>query len=247
MSPSSVPSGCSSHHRRTRWSAFSANSRAIGFFLNKEKVKAAIYDATAFFDQSGPLPCLVNAIYLWGIVLCASPVLSAQESVFLSKSLSAIGIPSQYSDDTLQKVQTHILLSNYFMRCGHTKEGKSHSSTAMWLAMRSGFHKSAPSPSIASLTPGMTDPADNVAAFWAAYYLDKCWGILLTLPSACPDQRNPSDEDRIDVPWPVDVDKLVLVSDRLNLSSHVVDRPCCLRCRRMLLDHNSLSVRSHAF
>ena len=176
-----------------------------------------MYGATPFFDQSHPSSCLMNAIYLWGIVLCASPVISAQESVYLSRSLSTVGIPSQSRDDALQKVQTHILLSNYFMRHGHTKEGKSHSNIAMWLAMNNRFHKPAPVPSLISLTPGAVDPADKVAAFWATYYLDKSWSILLTLPSACPDQRNPTDEDRIDVPWPIDVDKPVLVRNCIEL------------------------------
>ena len=178
-----------------------------------------MHDTTPLFDQTRPLPYLLNAIYLWGIVLCASPVLSAQESVFLSKSLSAITIPSQHGDDALQRVQTHILLSNYFMRYGHMKEGKSHSNTAMWLAVRSRFHKPALVQSIVSFPSGAIDPADNIAAFWAAYYLDKCWSILLTLPSACPDQRNPTDEERIDVPWPIDVDKPVLVRNRSSLST----------------------------
>ena len=185
----------------------------VGFFLNKEKLKASVHHTTPFFDQSQPLPYLLNAVYLWGIVLCASPVLSAQEPVFLSRSLSTIAVPSQHGDDTLQRVQTHILISNYFMRYGHMKEGKSHSDTAMWLAMRSRLHKPALVRSIVSFTPETADPADNMTAFWATYYLDKCWSVLLTLPSACPDQRNPTDEERIDIPWPIDVDKPVLVSN----------------------------------
>jgi hypothetical protein len=208
-----------------------------------------VHDTTPFFDQSRPLPYLLNAIYLWGIVLCASPVLSAQESIFLSRSLSAITSPSQHREDMLQRVQAHILLSNYFMRYGHMKEGKSHSNIAMCLAMRSRFHKPAPVPSIVSLTPrtGTADPADNMAAFWAVYYLDKCWSVLLTLPSACPDQRNPTDEERIDIPWPVDVDKPVLVSKRLSLSSELANRPCCFLCRRIPLGRNNLLAPSRSF
>ena len=190
-----------------RLNAFLADSRAAGFFLNKEKLKAAVYNPTPFFDQPQPLPCLLNAIYLWGIALSASPVLSAQEPIFLSRSLSQVGVPSQHRDDVIQRVQAHILLSNYFMRSGHINGGKSHSNVAMWLVMRNGFHKPAMTPSVVSLSPGSTDPADRVAAFWAAYYLDKCWSVLLKLPSACPDQRNSANEDRIDVAWPVDVDK----------------------------------------
>ena len=210
--------------------------------MNKEKIKTAVYNATPFFDQPRPLPCLLNAIYLWGIVLCASPVLSAQESVFLSRSVSTLQFPSQYRDDTLQRIQTHILLSNYFMRSGHTKEGKSHSDTAIWFAMRSGFHKPAPIPPIVPLSPEATDPADNLSAFWAAYYLDKCWSVLLTIPSACPDQRNPTDRDRIDIPWPIDVDKPVPVSNSSSPPKPFADRPCYLLCRHTLPGHNSLSV-----
>lgn len=206
-----------------------------------------MHNATSFSDQPRPLPHLLNAIYLWGIVLSASPVLSAQESVFLSKSLSTITIPSQNVDDTVQRIQTHILLSNYFMRYGHMKEGKSHSNTAIWLAMGSGFHKPAPVQNMASFTPGTTDPADNMAAFWAAYYLDKCWSILLALPSACPDQRNSIDEERIDVPWPIDVDKPVLVSNRSSLSSEWANRPCYLLYRRTLLGRKNLSALLRSF
>ena len=173
-----------------------------------------MYDATSFFDRPRPLPCLLNVIYLWGIALSASPALSAQEPIFLSRSLSQIGIPSQRRDDALQRVQAHILLSNYFMRSGHMNEGKSHSNAAIWLAMGNGFHKQAKVPFSASSSPGSIDPADRLAAFWAAYYLDKCWCLLLAIPSACPDQRNASDKDRIDIAWPVDVDKPVPVSDR---------------------------------
>lgn len=226
--------------------AFLASSRALGFFLNKEKLKAAIHDATPFLDRPRPLPYLLNAIYLWGIVLCASPVLSAHESVFLSRSLSAITTPSQHRDDTIQRLQTHILLSNYFMRYGHMKEGKSHSNTAMWLSVRGGYHKPAPASSII-FTPGTIDPADNIAAFWAAYYLDKCWSILLTLPSACPDQRNPSDEDRIDIPWPIDVDKPLLVSNFRAYRMELSNCPCYLLSRRTPLGRDSLSVPLHSF
>ena len=193
--------------------AFSANSRAIGFFLNKEKLTGGTNNSIPFLDQPRPLPCLLNAIYLWGIALCASPVLSAQEAVFLSRSLSTLAAPSLSRDDLLQIIQTHILLSNYFMRSGHMKEGKSHSNIAIWLVMSGGFHKPVPVSSVVSLDSCAAIAAESMAAFWAAYYLDKCWSILLTLPSACPDQRNPTDEDRIDVPWPVDVDKPALVCD----------------------------------
>jgi hypothetical protein len=196
-----------------RLNAFLTNSRTVGFFLNKEKLKAAVYNATPFFDQPRPLPCLLNAIYLWGIALSASPVLSAQEPIFLSRSLSQIGTSSQHRDDVIQRVQTHILLSNYFMRSGHMNEGKSHSNVAIWFVMRNGFHKLAMTPSVVHLGSGSIDSADSVAAFWAAYYLDKCWSVLLTLPSACPDQRNPTNEDRIDVAWPADADKPAPVRD----------------------------------
>ena len=165
------------------------------------------------YNQPQPLPCLLNAIYLWGIALSASPILSAQEPIFLSRSLSQIGIPSQHQDDVLQRVQAHILLSNYFMRSGHMSEGKSHSNAAMWFVMKGRFHKPAPAPSSVPLGPGTTDPADKAVAFWAAFYLDKCWSILAALPSACPDQRNATDADRIDIPWPVDVNRPAPVSN----------------------------------
>ncbi|KAF9648864.1 hypothetical protein BDM02DRAFT_3235476 [Thelephora ganbajun] len=192
---------------RALLNAFLENSHAVGFFLNKEKLKAAVYNAAPFCGRSRPLPYLLNAIYLWGIALSASSVLLAQEPLFLSRSLSQIGSPSQHQDDPLQRIQTHILLSNYFMRSCHTSEGKSHSNTAMWFAIRNGFHKPAMPPSGVPSSSGAVDPADKVAAFWAAFYLDKCWSLLLAFPSACPDQRNPTDEHRIDIPWPIDVDK----------------------------------------
>ena len=173
-----------------------------------------VYNAAPSLDQPWPSSYLLNAIYLWGIALSASPALSVQEPVVLSRSLSQIGTPSQHQDDMLQKVQAHILLSNYFMRSGHMNEGKSHSNAAIWLAMRNGFHKPTTASSSVSSRPRTTDPAAKAAAFWAAYYLDKCWSVLLMLPSACPDQRNSSDEDRIDVAWPVDIDKPVPVCNR---------------------------------
>jgi len=213
ISPDSQPAD-----KCSRLNAFLANSHAVGFFLSKEKLKAAVCNAT-FFDRQRPLPCLLNVIYLWGIALSASPVLSAQEPIFLSRSLSQIGIPSQHRDDVLQRVQTHILLGNYFMRSGHMHEGKSHSNTAIWFAMRNGFHKPVTTSPSATPSPGSIDPVDRAAAFWAAYYLDKCWSLLLALPSACPDQRNPTDEDRIDVPWPIDVDKPTSVSNFFSSSS----------------------------
>lgn len=174
-----------------------------------------MFNVSQFFDEARPSPCLLNAIYLWGIALSASPVMSAQEPIFLSRSLYHLGTLSQHRGNELQRVQTYILLSNYFMRSGHTNEGKSHSNAAIWLAMKSGFHKPATSP---APSPGAVDPADKLAAFWAAFYLDKCWSLLLTLPSVCPDQRNAADEDRIDIPWPADVDKPVSVSYRSSSS-----------------------------
>ena len=173
-----------------------------------------MYNAAPFRDQPWPLPCLLNAIYLWGIALSASPIMSEQEPIFLSKAFGQLAVPSRNQDDALQKVQTHILLSNYFMRSGHTNEGKVHSDAAMWLAMRTGFHKPTIVPPSVSTSPKSVDPADKAAAFWAAYYLDKCWGVLVRLPSACPDQRNSTDEDRIDIAWPVDVGKPVQVRNR---------------------------------
>lgn len=178
--------------------------------MKKQELKTTLYNASPFFGRPWPSPCLLNATYLWGIALSASPALSAQEPIFLSRSLSQIGAPSQHRDDAVQRVQTHILLSNYFMRSGHMSEGKSHSDAAMWFAIRNGFHKPATSP---PSSPGTTDPADEMAAFWAAFYLDKCWSLLFALPSACPDQRNATDADRIDIVWPGDVNKPVLVSD----------------------------------
>ena len=226
-----------------------------------------VCNATSFSDQQRPLPCLLNAIYLWGITLSASPVLSAQEPIFLSRSLSQIGIPSQHRDDALQRVQTHILLRNYFMRSGHTYEGKSHSDAAIWFAMRNGFHKPTTTSPNTAPGPGLIDPTDGAAAFWAAYYLDKCWSLLLTLPSACPDQRNSSDEDRIDLPWPIDVDKPTPVSncfrfievlthllnvdprcERTTIHWHccmLFERPTRQPCRRSLL--HCYGMQSHNF
>ncbi|KAF8268175.1 hypothetical protein EI94DRAFT_1700458 [Lactarius quietus] len=107
-----------------------------------------------------PIPALVNAVCLWGILLSQNKELLPHESALAPRIAAQLGhaIPSTPSHRTLQVIQTKLLLADYFFRVGHFLAGRHEAYSAMSLAMACGLHKIR----TAQPTPAFTSFIDQI-------------------------------------------------------------------------------------
>jgi hypothetical protein len=197
--------------------SFLANASQFGFFLNVSLFRGSLVLPFPLGHPYRPSSALLSTIYLWGLHLSGSEALREHESTFRSRALqhTSNALSDSHPQRFLHALQAEILLSYYFFRNGRFVEGKYHCSAAVSLAFSGGLNQirsaQGASPNIGFVgnrTPSLPPPRDlvdegeRINGFWAALVLDKCWSVVLGLPS------NFTDDDalgtRIDTPWPLD-------------------------------------------
>lgn len=156
---------------------------------------------------------LMNAIYLWACYLSRPGTLSEHESLYLSRSLSALNDAVSNHSRVVDLIQASCLLSLYFLSNGRLLEGSYHASSAAALAVQWNLHQIGSS----EATPGgmvpewdstfrLDPPKDSIEhgerilTFWQVYNLDRCWSVALQRPAVLPDSKHP--RTTITTPWP---------------------------------------------
>jgi hypothetical protein len=190
-------------------------SDAISFFLSIPRSRSIFNASTlqGYHDPSDPFRALINAVYLWGIVLSPDERLKPFEAVYLSRAIhyNTRALSSDLPQSKIHIIQTEVLLSKYFFNGGHFLEGISHSRLAALVVIRCGYHQYRhiyqPIP-----PPTGTDPiheGEIINAFWASYIVETIWATELNRSSAFLDAKG--DDGRIDTPWPLDMAQYEIV------------------------------------
>ncbi|KAG6900475.1 hypothetical protein C0993_010194 [Termitomyces sp. T159_Od127] len=174
----------------------------------------------SFGHPSRPAPALLSAVYLWGVHLSQSQALLQQEQSFVLRALHHVVTDAfrSHPNVILHTLQAEVLMSYYFIRTGRFIEAKSHTATAVSLALGAGMHKIRSvhpiAPSILGVSSdisvslpalrGSIEETEQVNGFWAVVVLHKCITITLEPPmSICGTLEAPGTQ--VDTPWPLDV------------------------------------------
>ncbi|TFK39826.1 hypothetical protein BDQ12DRAFT_603499 [Crucibulum laeve] len=199
---------------------FLPHSAHFGFFLHIPTFRdSAIVDAP-FGDHSRPSPALLSAVYLWGVHFSRSEALLLQEHAFLTRALqhTATDLLGNHPQKVIHTLQAEVLLAFYFFRTGRFLEAKSHTGSAVSIALGSHLHKvrssvlSAPSTIglVSGLPLSLHSPRDNleegerINGFWAVFLLHKLIAVALEPPAnVCGALEAPGIQ--IDTPWPLDI------------------------------------------
>jgi hypothetical protein len=166
-----------------------------------------------------PIPALINAIYLWGLVLSQNKDLLQFESILASRVATLLGsaIPVTPSHQILQIIQAKLLLVDYFFRIGHFLAGRHEAYSASSLAVACGLHKirtAQPMPAFTSFVDQidltLQEPRDQIEegerinAFWAVFLMDRCLAVAFGPPLVISDMDAPGMQ--IDTPWPLEME-----------------------------------------
>ncbi|KAK7064897.1 Zn(2)-C6 fungal-type domain-containing protein, partial [Favolaschia claudopus] len=191
---------------RTLIDSFLRHASQIGFFLNPQMFNSI--SSRPSLSQIA-CPALIDAICLWGSHLSHSEALSSQTTTLLPEALrsAAMSLSNQRNPNTvIQTIQAEALLAQYFFRNARILEGKYHASTAVSIALSSGFHKirspniqSNPPQSPTGYPPTAQEEGERINAFWAVLTLNNTWLAA---------DGSPGDVlyAIVDTPWPLDIE-----------------------------------------
>ncbi|KAI0674261.1 hypothetical protein C8Q78DRAFT_989256 [Trametes maxima] len=186
---------------------FMAHASQLGLFLNPTKFIQALSlprGAPGAVDDA-----LANTVYLWGCRLSKSNTLRAKETYFANIAVQAasgatlVAQSAASAHVVLYKVQTEVLLANYFLSNGRLLEGKYHGLAAVALVTGSRFHQL----DVVKLAAGGANSVtigENIHAFWAVFALDKMWATALNMPPSIA-QRGRSGIP-VTTPWPLAIE-----------------------------------------
>ncbi|KAG7451498.1 uncharacterized protein BT62DRAFT_927209 [Guyanagaster necrorhizus] len=172
----------------------------IGFFLNVGRFTNTIMNADEF-GWERPSLALLQAVYLWGVHLSASPEISAFEPYFLSTAVrhTSEALSTTHTHKIIHRIQAEALLAQYFFLNARMLEGKYHTSAAVSLLFGAGFHKirSTEGGSTSNLPPltDLVEEGERINGFWTVLILNNCWTTL---------ESNIVYES-IDTPWPLEM------------------------------------------
>lgn len=187
------------------------------FFLHPTRFRHSISLPPG--NPGRPIPALVNAVCLWGILLSKNKELLPHETALAPRIAAQLGhaIPSTPSHRTLQVIQTKLLLADYFFRVGHFLAGRHEAYSAISLAMACGLHKirtAQPTPAFTSFIDQidltLQEPRDQIEegerinAFWAVFFMDRCSAVAFCPPLASSDMDVSGTQ--IDTPWPLEME-----------------------------------------
>jgi hypothetical protein len=197
--------------------AFFQYAPALHFFLHQARFRHSV--SLPLGNPSRPIPALINAIYLWGIVLSKKEDLLQSESLLASQVATQLGnaIPATPSHQILQIIQAKLLLVVYFIRIGRFLAGRHEAYSASSLAVACGLHKirtAQPMPAFTSFVDQidltLQEPRDQIEegerinAFWAVFLMDRFLAVAFGPPLVISDMDAPGMQ--IDTPWPLEME-----------------------------------------
>ncbi|KAJ6555039.1 hypothetical protein DFH09DRAFT_1166181 [Mycena vulgaris] len=185
------------------------------FFLNSRTFYEMALRQLPFGHPERPSNTLLSAVYLWGCVYSTQPNAPYTEDSFLQSALQTL--PKDIADFPLnprlvvQTIQAQVLLSYYYLHSARPVEGRSHSATAVALALDAGLHTTSLPPQDVDLpfplgqtllAPAADDEemAERISAFWGVLILDNYWVAVQGSPSTIPSTL------RLDTHWSVGSD-----------------------------------------
>ena len=166
-----------------------------------------------------PIPALINAIYLWGLVIVKNNDFHLHVPILASQIASQLGsaISTTSSHQILQVIQAKILLVGYLFRIGHFPTALHEAHSASSLAVACGLHKirtAQPIPAYTSFIDRidltLQEPRDQIEegerinAFWAVFFMDRCLAVIFGPPLVISDMDAPGMQ--IDTPWPLEME-----------------------------------------
>ncbi|KAH8993400.1 hypothetical protein EDB92DRAFT_399742 [Lactarius akahatsu] len=187
------------------------------FFLHPTRFRHSITLPPG--NPGRPIPALVNAVCLWGILFSQNKELLPHETVLAPRIAAQLGhaIPTTPSHRTLQVIQTKLLLVDYFFRVGNFLAGRHEAYSAMSLATACGLHKirtAQPTPAFTSFIDqidlSLQEPRDQIEegerinAFWAVFFVDRCSAVAFGPPLVVSEMDVSGMQ--IDTPWPLEME-----------------------------------------
>jgi len=197
--------------------AFFKCAPALHFFLHNARFRHSMSLPPG--SPGSPIPALINAVHLWGIISSQNNDLLRHEPVLSSRVASQLGsaIPTTPTHQILQVIQAKILLVLYLFRIGHFPAARHEANSASSLAVSCGLHKirtAQPMPAFTSfidqidLTPqeprDQIEEGERINAFWAVFFMDRCLAVLFGPPLVISDMDVPGMQ--IDTPWPLEME-----------------------------------------
>ncbi|KAJ6616885.1 hypothetical protein B0H10DRAFT_2387533 [Mycena sp. CBHHK59/15] len=170
-----------------------------------------------------PSPALLNAVYMWGAHL-AGDILTEDRFKYYALHCAATDLLHSHlhPHSFLHTLQAEVLLSHYFFRTGHFLEARSHTATAVALALGGGLHQIRslhnPDVPVIEITREhenglqLRAPADaieegeRINAFWAVFMLQKNLAVALEPPVRICGMLE-AGGIQIDTPWPLELDE----------------------------------------
>ncbi|KAI0646271.1 hypothetical protein C8Q79DRAFT_1000650 [Trametes meyenii] len=188
--------------------SFMAHASQLGLFLNPTKFLQALSLPRGVPGAADD--ALANTVYLWGSRLSSLSTLRSMEVYLASVAVQAASGATFVTQSAasaqagvLYKVQTEVLLANYFLSNGRLLEGKYHGLAAVALVTGSRLHQL----DVVKLAAGGANSVtigENIHAFWAVFALDKMWAAALNMPPSIA-QRGRSGIP-VTTPWPLAIE-----------------------------------------
>ncbi|KAJ7853324.1 hypothetical protein B0H14DRAFT_2580482 [Mycena olivaceomarginata] len=193
----------------------------FGFFLNVERFRnSSLVPQIPFGDILGPSRSLLSAVYLWGAHLFQSGPLFELKPLFLNRALQSVSAEMCVPTDsvyTIQTIQAHILLANYFFLHNRFLMAQLHANAAATLALGYRLHRlgsTLPSASPihhvdisfdAYLPPAQdsVEEGERVRCFWAIVSLQANLNLASGSPTCLSSCLLECLETEINTPWPM--------------------------------------------
>ncbi|KAJ6596472.1 hypothetical protein B0H10DRAFT_2088790 [Mycena sp. CBHHK59/15] len=195
---------------------FLPHATDFGFFLDWNLLgQSTMQPMLRNRSPDRPSPALLNAVYMWGAHL-AGDILTEDRFKYYALHCAATDLLHSHlhPHSFLHTLQAEVLLSHYFFRTGHFLEARSHTATAVALALGGGLHqiRSCIIPTEHENGLQLRAPADaieegeRINAFWAVFMMQKNLAVALEPPARICGMLE-AGGIQIDTPWPLELDE----------------------------------------
>ncbi|KAJ7509589.1 hypothetical protein B0H11DRAFT_1791020 [Mycena galericulata] len=189
----------------------------LGFFLQLEGFRrAALLPQILFNNIIRPAPSLLYAVYVWGAHLSQSGSLLELEPIFLQRALQYVSTDicaQRNAIHSVQTIQAHVLLSNYFLFQKQFLAARFHANCAATLTLAYHLHKLGSPPDFQHRSPlshlslgpaqNQVEQGERVRGFWAVVSLQAALNLAGNSPSDINSCILEVAGTEITTPWPM--------------------------------------------